>query len=480
MRYKIKQLEKVARQLEPDFEAREYLTDRVQRYAQTFLDELPEAPAYVGDSADDAGLDAPFEEAAGDLEAALNVLRYEVDTPGINPASARHLGYIPGGGLYPAALGDYLADVTNRYAGVAYASPGAVRLEKQLLKWLAEMVGFPASFGGDLTSGGSIANLVSIVVARDAHNLEAKDFSKCVVYLSAHTHHCVDKALRVAGLRECVIQRVPMDERFRMDPAELEKAIAEDSGAGLRPWLVVASMGTTDVGAVDPVDRIAEVAHAHDLWLHVDAAYGGFFMLCEPGASELAGIDQADSLVIDPHKGLFLPYGSGAVLVRDETQLHLSHYYQSNYMQDAQESALELSPADLSPELSRPFRGLRMWLPLKLAGLAPFRAALEEKMELARYFYEMLEKMPRFERGPPPQLSVVVYRYVPEQGDADAFNRALADAVLRDGRVCISTTQLNGQFWLRMAAMNFRTHVDTIDLYLELLGNAAAELEKNQ
>ncbi len=183
MRYKIKQLEKVARQLEPDYDTREYLTDRVQRYAQTFLSELPDAPAYVGSDADESGLDAPFEETPLDLESALNVLRFEVDKPGINPASGRHLGYIPGGGVYPAALGDYLADVTNRYAGVAYASPGAVRLEKKLVAWLAEMVGYPSTFGGDLTSGGSIANLVGIVVARDARNLRGKDYEKAVVYL---------------------------------------------------------------------------------------------------------------------------------------------------------------------------------------------------------------------------------------------------------------------------------------------------------
>ncbi|MEM9058432.1 MAG: aminotransferase class V-fold PLP-dependent enzyme, partial [Pseudomonadota bacterium] len=476
---RIKQLEKIARQLEPDFDAREVLTDRVQRYAQTFLDELPDAPAYVGEEPDESALTAPFEETPGDIEAALNVLRYEVDTPGINPASGRHLGYIPGGGVYPAALGDYLADVSNRYAGVAYASPGAVRLEKHLVRWLADMVGFGPSSGGDLTSGGSIANLIGIVVARDAHNLKACDIPNAVVYLTAHTHHCVDKALRVAGLRECQLRRIAMDARFRMAPAALEAAIEEDLAQGLAPWLVVASMGSTDVGAVDPVDAIAPIARKHGLWLHVDAAYGGFFMLCEPGREALAGIDEADSLVIDPHKGLFLPYGSGAVLVRDETALHLSHYYQSSYMQDAQEAALELSPADLSPELSRPFRGLRMWLPLKLAGLAPFRAALEEKLELARYFYEQLGKLPGFERGPAPQLSVVVYRYVPARGDADAFNRALVEAVLRDGRVFLSTTQLDGQLWLRMAAMSFRTHVDTIDLYLELLESTVAALEQN-
>src|SRR5690606_38977711 len=240
----------------------------------------------------------------------------EVNAPGINPRSPRSFGYIPGGGLYPAALGDLLADVSNRYAGVFYASPGAVRLEMQLVNWLAGVVGYPAgTAGGDLTSGGSIASLSAIVAAREAHNLRTADVPRHVVYLSGQSHHSARKALRLAGLAECVHRVIDVDERWRMNADALATCIETDRRQGLVPWLVVATAGSTDTGAVDPLTAIAQVAAAEGLWLHVDAAYGGAFLLCEEGRRILAGIERSDSTIIDPHKGLFLPFGSGAVLV---------------------------------------------------------------------------------------------------------------------------------------------------------------------
>jgi glutamate/tyrosine decarboxylase-like PLP-dependent enzyme len=263
-----------------------------------------------------------------------------------------------------------------------------------------------------------------------------------------------------------------------MRPANLNARIQEDKRAGLNPWMIVAAAGTTDTGAVDPLMAIADIAQQHKLWFHVDGAYGGAFALCEPGKKILQGIERSDSLVLDPHKGLFLPYGSGAVLIRDEHYLRKAHYYTAAYMQD--EDTLTdpggVSPADLSPELSRPFRGLRMWLPLKLAGVAAFRAALEEKMLLARYFYEKMQKLDGFVLGPHPDLSIVTFRYVPARGDADEFNRKLIGAVQRDGRIFMSSTMLDGKFTLRLAVLNVRTHRDTIDLAVEVLREKARAL----
>jgi glutamate/tyrosine decarboxylase-like PLP-dependent enzyme len=267
-----------------------------------------------------------------------------------------------------------------------------------------------------------------------------------------------------------------MDDRFRMDVPVLQELILKDKAAGLRPWLIIASAGTTDAGAVDPIDVIADVAKQEDLWLHVDAAYGGFFLLCAEGRLVLKGLDKAHSIVLDPHKGLFLPYGSGAVLVRDEEWLAQSQAYQADYMQDARVASGHYSPADLSLELTRPFRGLRFWLPLKLFGLAPFRAALAEKIWLARYFHEQLEKTPGWETGPYPELSVVTYRYVPEHGDADRFNRQLVAAVQADGKVFISSTMIDGKFFLRLAVLHFRTHLLHVDYLLGLLKNLTREL----
>jgi aromatic-L-amino-acid decarboxylase len=268
-----------------------------------------------------------------------------------------------------------------------------------------------------------------------------------------------------------------MDEHFRMDVAVLEDLILRDKASGLRPWLVTASAGTTDTGAVDPVEAIADLVEQHGLWLHIDAAYGGFFLLCEEGRQVLRGLHRAHSIVLDPHKGMFLPYGSGAVLVRDISWLAKAQAYQADYMQDAEATDGQYSPADLSLELSRPFRGLRFWLPVKLFGLAPFRAALAEKIWLARYFHEQLEKIPGWETGPYPELSVVTFRYVPKQGDVDAFNKRLLDAVHTDGRVFISSTQIGGNFILRLAVLHFRSHLAMVDYLLEFLTGLARELD---
>jgi glutamate/tyrosine decarboxylase-like PLP-dependent enzyme len=268
-----------------------------------------------------------------------------------------------------------------------------------------------------------------------------------------------------------------MDSRYRMDAAALERLVTVDRQAGLRPWLVIGSAGTTDVGAIDPMPAIADIAAAHKLWFHLDAAYGAFFALCDEGRKLLRGMDRSDSIVMDPHKGLFLPYGTGAVLVKNRKAMLEAHHYQAHYMQDTVDAREEDSPADLSPELSKHFRGLRVWLPLKLCGLAPFRAALEEKLLLARYFHEQIQRVPGFEVGPEPELSVAMFRYVPKHGDADAFNERLVQAVRKDGRVFLSSSQVGGQFVLRVAVLSFRTHIDTIDQAIDVLRRSAEQLE---
>lgn len=471
---RLKSLEAIARQLEPPPTERDALTAPVLDYANRFLDSLDTRAMFVDGSTDGAALrDAPFLETPSNIEDLLRIIETEVDTDGINPAGGGHLGYIPGGGLFHSALGDLLAAISNRYAGVFFASPGAVRMENALLRWMGDLVGYPATAVGNLTTGGSLGNLIGIVSARDAQRVTSKSVSTSPIYLTEHVHHSVDKAIRIAGLGECPVRHVPMDARYRMDAAALERMVEADVKAGLRPWLVVASAGTTDIGAVDPMAAIADVATAHDLWFHLDAAYGAFFALCDEGREKLAGMDRSDSIVMDPHKGLFLPYGTGAVLVKDRQAVLDAHRYQAHYMQDTVDAREEASPADLSPELSKHFRGLRVWLPLKLCGLAPFRAALEEKLLLARYFHEEIQKYPGFEVGPEPELSVATFRYLPKHGDVNAFNARLVEAVRKDGRVFLSSSQVDGKFILRVAVLSFRTHLDTIDLTIDILRRAA-------
>jgi glutamate/tyrosine decarboxylase-like PLP-dependent enzyme len=474
---KILELEQLARRLEPGEAERAEMANRVFGFADNFVKNISEAPAYVHTEEDGIGLyESPISEDAIDIDSALDLIHKHVHRPALNPASGGHLGYIPGGGIYPSALADFLAAVGNRFAGLYYASSGAVRMENLLVRWLTGLVNFPPTSAGDLTSGGSVANLIGIVTARDAHQLKAHDYARSVVYLTQQTHHSIDKALRIAGLRECIKRSIDTDGRHRMRADVLEAAIARDENSGLKPWLIIASAGTTDTGAIDPLGDIADIAGRHGLWLHVDAAYGGFFILCREGATLLHGISEADSIVMDPHKGLFLPYGSGAVLVKDRQKLYDAHYYKASYLQDAVEPKDVFSPSDHSPELTKHFRGLRLWLPLKLFGLAPFRACLEEKLLLARYFYHRIKETDGFEVGDYPDLSVVTYRYKPERGDANSFNKRLLKEVQRDGRVFISSTMLDDRFTLRLAVLSFRTHLHTIDTAIEILEQKAKEL----
>lgn len=472
MKDRLNELEKVSRLLEPAAEMRTEVRQRVIDYSENFLRQIETIPAFQK-TAESFSWSSPVKEDPSAIGPLLSFLSKHVDEPGLNPASGGHLGYIPGGGIFYSALGDYLADVFNRYAGIYFASPGAVSMENSLIQWMAETLGYPKQAVGNLTSGGSIANLTGIICARDASSIKARDFEKSVIYLTKQVHHSVDKAIRIAGLKECILRYVPLDDGYRMNAALLEKMIVADKTNRLLPFLVIASAGTTDTGAVDPLDAIGDVAERHELWYHVDAAYGGFFMLTEEGKEKLKGIGLSDSLVVDPHKGLFLPYGSGAILVKDKEALYTSHHYQANYMQDA--ASEEISPADISPELTRHFRGLRLWLPLQLLGLKPFRACLEEKLLLAKHLAQELPKI-GFEVMMEPELSVVTYRYVPKHGDVNEFNKRLVDEVQKDGRVFISSTMLEGNFILRAAILSFRTHLQTIETLLAVLKDSVKKL----
>ena len=480
---RIKQLQEMALPLEPDAEQRARWREQVIQYTDAFMDSLPDRLAFV--ATEDMGvgiLDSPISEAPIPIEQALDLLKNHVDRPGENEGtSPGYLAYIPSGGLYAAALGDYIAAVTNRYVGLSFCSPGAAHIEPMLWRWMADFIGYPTTAAGDFTSGGSLANLTAIVTAREAHQLKAADYPRAVAYLSDQTHHSVVKSLKIAGMKECIVRHIQLDQNYRMRADELEAAIQDDQQAGLLPWLVVATAGTTDTGAVDPLASMADIARHNQLWLHIDGAYGAMFALCEMGKAILHGIERADSVTMDPHKGLFMTMGTGAVLVRNGDDLLKAYRYHANYLEGAQIDSTtgEVSQSDLSPELTRPFRGLRLWLALKLTGVAPFRAALEEKLLLARHFYDGLQRLDGFVAGPPPDLSVVMFRYRPTRGNANEFNQKLIQAIQHDGRIFLSPTKINGEVFLRLAVLGFRTHLETIELALEILKQKAKEIESN-
>jgi glutamate/tyrosine decarboxylase-like PLP-dependent enzyme len=460
LRQKIADLRMAMQPLEPNDEKRGDLGRQALNHALSYLAEVPEAPSNrPWAEVFSQRLEPEFTEAGRDPAAVLEYVASCVDRPGFATTSPRFMAYIPGGGLFHSALGDLLAATSNKYSGFASASPGAVRLENATTRWLAEVIGYPEAAAGTLTSGGSIANLTAIVAARDAGDEEGGG----AVYSTRFAHHCVDKALHISGRSRAPRRLIATDPSYRMSVEALEAALEQDRAAGIRPWLVIASAGTVDTGAVDPLPEIADLCRRYGAWFHVDGAYGGLFALCEEGRALLRGIEQVDSVALDPHKTMFLPYGTGAVLVRNGRYLQESFSASAEYLRPLGDSEVGPSPADLSPELTRHFRAMRLWLPLQIAGVSAFRAAQAEKLALAYYLHARLSDLDGFDPGPPPQLSVVAFRYQPPDGDADDFNERLLRHVQEEGRVMLSGTRIDGRFTLRCAILSFRTHIEHVD-----------------
>jgi aromatic-L-amino-acid decarboxylase len=446
--------------LEPDRAALESLTAEVARFAVDHVDSLARQPSndLEGVEAVQASLREDVPEEGAELSAILQRLRPAV-AKSFNTAGPGYVAFIPGGGIYAAALADFLACAVNRYVGVAQAAPALVQLEQTTIAWMAGLMGYSATAGGILTSGGSLSNLCAIVTART--DRLGEDLARGTVYASVETHRSVAKAARLAGIPAGNLREVAVDGRFRMVPEGLEEAIRADRAGGRRPFLVVPSVGTTNTGAVDPLPEILAIARRHGLWVHADAAYGGFFRLVPGGAALMPGIEECDSITLDPHKGLFLPYGTGCLLVRDPEALRRAHADSAHYLQDV---VGEGGPGfnDLSPELSRDFRGLRLWLPLKLHGLRAFRRALQEKLDLTRLAFLLLREDGRFLILDEPQLSVLAFRLRGEDEAADARNAELLRRVNARRRVFLSSTRLGGRHVLRICILSFRTHEDRV------------------
>lgn len=466
---RLEELNNTSRELEIGREERKTMAGEVTAYADSFIESLVQAKCFTEKEAGNLSINNEKHSFA-DL---LNTYQKEVIETGIIAPSGKHFGYIPAGGIYSAALADFLAAVTNPYAGVHYANPGAATIENEVINWLKKIFNFPQSAVGTLTSGGSVSNLVAFTAARDKFGVKNGEITRSVVYLTEQVHHSAQKALRIIGLEDVILRYIPIDDRYRMLPYDLEARVKRDIADGLNPFLVIGTAGTTDTGAVDPLDAIADIAERYGLWFHVDAAYGGFFILTSK-KDLFKGIGRADSIIVDPHKSMFIPYGLAGVLVKDKNSVFHSNSISGNYMQDAAGEEMAKSPANLSPELTRHFRGLRLWLPLQYHGIEPFVACLEEKLLLVKYFRMQLAEL-GFELGLEPDLSVSYFRY-PFESDAEEKNKQLMAEIHKDGDVYFSSTVLNDQFVIRIAALSFRSKKETVDRAIEMIKRCLAKV----
>jgi aromatic-L-amino-acid decarboxylase len=464
-----------------EFSAADMLSmgDAVLRRAVAQIDALDASPA-CGDFTDIETLCRHLREpepATGmPLESLLEPLYNDWIPRSFGTPAPGYLAYIPGGGIFPAALADFIADTSNRYTGIWQAAPALVQLEANALEWIREWMQFPASARGLFTTGGSMAMFNAIACAREIKL--GTDIRRGTLYVSSQSHHSINKAAKLAGIAHDRVRTVAVDTHFRMRVDALQAAIDTDRAAGLQPFMVFSTAGTTNTGAVDPLDAVADLCAREALWHHVDGAYGAFFHMVPALRPLLAGLPRADSLTLDPHKGLFLPYGTGALLVRDGEALRALHASSAGYLPDNQGEFYD--PAQYGPELSRGFPGLRVWLTLKLLGCERYRAALAEKRTLALWAADEVVKIPGLVLDAPPQLSLLAFHLEhPSLPTLEAQNnatRALMQRVTARGRVMLTGAQVGERFLGRICVLSFRTRQRQMQACVEDLATETAAL----
>ena len=442
------------------------MADAVVHRAIAHVASQPDQPVCGDVAADDLcrSLRGPAPEAPSELAPVLDLLFDQLVPRSFNAASPGYLAYIPGGGTYPAALADFIAATTNRFTGVWMAAPALVQLESNALDWLRDWMGFPAATRGLFTTGGSMATFNALLCAREKHLATA--IRDGVVYTSDQAHHCVLKSAKLAGILPDRVRAIPCDEHYRLPLAPLRAAIAEDRARGLKPFAVVGNAGTTNTGTVDPLDALADLAADEGLWFHVDGAYGAFFHLCDETRPVLSGLSRADSLTLDPHKGLFLPYGTGALLVRDGADLRAAHEATADYLPAMPHPEDFYDPSQHGPDLSRGFPGLRVWLTVTLYGAAALREAVSEKRRLAVDAATRIASLPGIVIDAPPDLSLFAF-HVSWPGatlvEEDAATRALMAGVTARGKVMTTGAVTRGRYVGRVCVLSFRTHAAQID-----------------
>jgi aromatic-L-amino-acid/L-tryptophan decarboxylase len=386
----------------------------------------------------------------------------------------RFFARIPGPSNPIGVLADALAIGHNAFVGSWTGGSGAATVELITLGWLAELFGLPADSDGAFVSGGSVANLTALAAARTAQ-LDGAD-ERAIVYLSDQTHASVTRALRVLGFADTRVRVLETGADLRLAPDRLAAQVAADRAAGLHPFCVIATAGSTNTGVVDPLDELANLCGEAGMWLHADAAYGGPAVLSEAGRTALAGIHRVDSIAIDPHKWLFQPYEIGCVMVRHRGALAQTFALHPEYLADVVGADDEVNFFDRGIQLTRGFRALKLWMTIKVFGLDALRDAIDHTLALASYAEQELRRRPQWEIVTPASLAIVSFRRRWPSAGAEEENRrneALIAAMTADGRAAISSTTLHGRVVLRLCTINPRTTRADIDTTIAALDELA-------
>jgi aromatic-L-amino-acid/L-tryptophan decarboxylase len=460
------------------------------------LEAVPQGPVTRGESPSEVrqalDLTGPLPETGTDPGALLGRTAHLLFQHSLFNGHPRFFGYITSSPAPIGMLGDFLAAAVNANVGAWPLSPAATEIECQTVRWIAELIGYPAGCGGLLVSGGNMANLVCFLAARTAkaswdvraQGLGGNSTRPMRVYGSAETHTWIQKAADLAGFGTDSIRWIPVDRELRMDVGELQRRIEADRAAGDLPCLVVGTAGSVSTGAVDPLREIAAICKAQDIWFHVDGAYGGFAAAVPDASDDLRALSDADSVAVDPHKWLYAPLEAGCALVRDAEALRAAFSYHPPYYH-LEERAINF--VDYGPQNSRGFRALKVWLAIKQAGASGYRTMIKDDIDLARAMADAVNSRPDFELVTQ-SLSITTFRYVPEDlratvGDAaterhlDALNRQVLDRLQRDGDVFVSNAVVGGRYVLRACIVNFHTTRTDVEAVPELVARVGRRLD---
>ncbi|MCY4064250.1 MAG: aminotransferase class I/II-fold pyridoxal phosphate-dependent enzyme [Chloroflexi bacterium] len=429
-------------------------------------------------------LTEPLPEAGADWRDVLEQFERQVLTTIDHLDHPRFFAYIPSSSNFVGAMADTLASGYNIFNALYPLGTGAAIVERACIGWLRKLCGMPEDAGGIFVSGGAVANLTGLAVAR--HVQLNGDMSDAVAYCSDQTHFVISRGLRILGFEPDQQREIPSDANFRLPVAELERAIAEDRAAGKRPFCVAATAGTTNTGAVDPLNDLADLCEREGLWLHVDGAYGASACLTRYRSQLLSGIERAHSLTWDAHKWMFQPVECSAVLVRDRHWLSETFKDTAHFLSDAEahskdEVGEEMNFMYQGIQLTRYFRALKFWMSMKVFGLAAVRRAIERGLELAELAESLLRKAGQWTIVTPAQMAIVTFRYKPDNGDemlADRVTDELQSAMAANGFAFASTTKLNGETVMRLVTNNPRTTASDLRQTVQIMGRLAIDLER--
>jgi glutamate/tyrosine decarboxylase-like PLP-dependent enzyme len=427
----------------------------------------------------EAELREPLPEGPTPVDTLLDQLQ-RVVWPNIgNVQHPRFFAFIPSPSNFVSVMADALAAGFNPFAGNWLEGSGPAQIELVTIDWLRETCGLPETAGGLFVSGGSMANLTALAAARRARLDERGD--DAVIYFSDQTHNSVEKALRVLGFARGQIRTLPSDEDFRLPVESLRRAVAEDRADGRRPFLIIANAGTTNTGAVDPLDQLANLCERENLWFHVDGAYGAAACLSERGRKLLAGIERADSLSLDPHKWLFQPFEIGCVLLRDARLLKKTFQTMTGILEDTKRvEEEEINYYDYGVQLTRGFRALKLWLSIKTFGAAAFREAINRGFEMAEFAENILRQSGCWRIVAPAAMGILTFRYVAEarsENEISEIHRRMVEMMTEDGFAFANSTTLRGQTVMRLCTINPRTTEDDIRATIKQLEQFGRELQ---